>query len=434
MQLSDKVKAFRCGATHHFAHPCSLKGTMHSLTRTPVLRALLPAPLLLCCSLTVAALPQSQITATPPPGSQTNTSVVSADGTAHITRVVPLPSVLSPEAIKAYRHPGTDAPNMDPDILRRRAATQAGQNEAGKRAQQVYPVKITESSFAGVPVHIVDPLPEARVGPVEGAGSGGNPLQYSVLQPTLHEIDQMCAIKKEPVHVDRVLLCVHGGGFLSDSGSYSESIPIANLTRTRVVSVLYRLAPEHPYPAGLDDAIAVYKHLLKTYPAKKIAVFGTSAGAVLTGEIGARIKQLGLPQPAALGIFSGFGDFTQLGDSASLFTLFGYTGPLPLPADLAQSEGYMLDYVGSTNPRDPVLSPNFGDLHGLAPTLFVTSSRDVFQSGISDMERAWLRDGVPSQMVAFDGLPHAFWLNVDLPESREAFATMASFFNRELAR
>ena len=383
---------------------------------------------------TLSALAQAP--ATPPPGPQTNSSVVDAEGTAHITRVVPLPSVLSPEAMTAYRHAGTDAANMDPDVVRRRAATQAWQNGAGKRSEEVYPVKITESTIAGVLVHLVDPLPDAKAGPANGPGSTGDPLHYSALGGSA---SPAAVAAPSAIHEDRVLLCVHGGGFNSDSGSYSESIPIANLTRTRVVSALYRLSPEHPYPAALDDAVAVYKELLKTYPPQKIVIYGTSAGAILTGEIAARLKQLGLPQPAALGIFSGIGDFAATGDSGALFTLTGFTGPLPLPKSPAERAAAPPpktppEYLGTADPRDPVVSPNRGDLHGLPPTLFITSSRDFLASGTTDMERAWLRDGVPSELVCFDGLPHAFWLNVDLPESREAFATMARFFLEQFNR
>ena len=368
-------------------------------------------------------------TATPPPGPQTDTSVVDSEGTAHITRVVPLPSTLSPEERASYSKPGTDAANMEPDVYKRRATTQAWQNGAGKQAEAVYPVKVTETSIAGIPVHQIDPLPQTKPGPVSGAGATGDPLHYSALGGSSQTHALPAA---QSIHTDRVLMCVHGGGFDSDSGSYSEAIPIANLTRTRVVSVLYRLSPENQFPAALDDAIAVYRQLLKTYKPNRIAVYGTSAGAILTGEIAARIKQLGLPEPGALGVFSGLGDFTATGDSGALFTLSGFTGPLATPKPGPHTA--LPSYVGRLDPHDTVLSPNGGDLHGLPPTLFVTSSRDLLLSSTADMERAWLRDGVPAQMVMFDGLPHAFWLDVSKPESREAYAVMARFFTEQLGR
>lgn len=104
---------------------------------------------------------------------------------------------------------------------------------------------------------------------------------------------------------DRVLINVHGGGFNSDSGSLTETIPVANLTRTKVIAVLYRLAPEHPFPAAVEDTVAVYKELLKTYTQQNIGLYRTSAGAILTAEVAVKLRKLDLLLPAALGIFSG---------------------------------------------------------------------------------------------------------------------------------
>ena len=149
---------------------------------------------------------------------------------------------------------------------------------------------------------------------------------------------------------DRVLINVHGGGFNSDSGSLNESIPIANLTRTKVVSVLYRLAPEHPFPAAVDDTVAVYRELLKTYKPQNMALYGTSAGAILTAEAAVKFKQLGLPLPAALGIFTGSGDFSKEGDSHAIYTVRGFAGYLEPPTPGVQ---WLSQYVGSTDPKDP---------------------------------------------------------------------------------
>src|SRR3569833_2621047 len=104
------------------------------------------------------------------------------------------------------------------------------------------------------------------------------------------------------------------------------------MTKTKAVAVLYRLAPEHPYPAALDDAVAVYKELLKTYKPEHIVVYGTSAGAILTAEVAVKLKQLGLPMPAALGIFSGTGDLSRADESIAMYALEGLTDHLDPPS------------------------------------------------------------------------------------------------------
>src|SRR5579883_3153824 len=324
---------------------------------------------------------------------QKNTSYIDAQGTAHISRIVPVPKTVSPEAQKSLAQPASDAP-VEESLAERRTKTDAWQAKAGEAYRQAYPATVTSGTMAGVPVRIVTP-------PVIGNGKNA-----------------------------RVLLNVHGGGFNSDSGSLTETIPIANLTQTKVIAVLYRLAPEHPFPAAVEDTVAVYKELLQTYQPQNIALYGTSAGAILTAETAVKLKQLAPPLPAALGIFSGLGDFSRLGDSRALFSLQGLAGPLTPPSQSRPDRSY----IGSTDPRDPVLSPFYADLHGLPPTLFITSERDMLLSGTTILHRAFLRAGVEAQLVVFDGLPHAFWNNPNLPESKEADEIMARFFDKYVGR
>jgi epsilon-lactone hydrolase len=333
---------------------------------------------------------QQATTAAQAPNS--DTSYIDAQGTAHITRVIPIPPDLSPEARQSLARPLSDAPFHE-SLAERREHTDTWQNHAGDLAEQIYPVHRSEGTIAGVPVRIITPL------------TGMDP--------------------------DRVLINLHGGGFNSDSGSWTETIPIASLTKIKVVGVLYRLAPEHPFPAGIDDAVTVYRELLKSYQPGHMAIYGTSAGAIMTGEVAVRLKQLGLPLPGALGIFSGNGDLSRHGDSWAMYALDGLSGHLDPPGPGPDAP----DYVGSTDPRDPVLSPLFADLHGMPSTLFITSGRDILLSGTSILHRAFLRAGNDdAQLVVFEGLPHAFWNNATLPESKEADALMARFFLRRLAR
>jgi epsilon-lactone hydrolase len=322
-----------------------------------------------------------------------DSSYIDAQGTAHITRVIPLPKTISPQAAQYLARPLSDsAPKQS--LAEKRAQTDAMQLHNSAENRVLYPVNIASSKIADIPVRIVTP------------------------------IDPIPANK-----ANRVLINLHGGGFTTDSGSLTESIPIANLAHTKVVAVLYRLAPENPFPAAVDDSIAVYKELLKTYKPQHIAIYGASAGGILTAEVAVKIKQLGLPLPGALGIFTGTGDFSRLGDTQAIYSVTGLGGHLTAPAEGVQ---WLADYVGSTNAKDPVLSPFYADLHGMPPTLFLTSTRDMMLSGTAILHRAFLRAGVDAQLAVFEALNHGFWYEANLPESKEADEMIAHFFDGHL--
>jgi acetyl esterase/lipase len=161
-----------------------------------------------------------------------------------------------------------------------------------------------------------------------------------------------------------------------------------------------------------------------------MGLFGTSAGAILTAEAAARLRHDGLPLPAALGIFSGTGDLSQPGDSEALYAVSGFGGLLKPPS----KNPHLSAYVGGASPRDPVLSPLYADLRGFPPTLFVTSTRDLLLSGTTILHRAFLRAGVDGQLIVFEALPHAFWYDYHLPETKEALDLMAGFFDQKLGR
>jgi acetyl esterase/lipase len=323
---------------------------------------------------------------------QQDSATFDADGTAHITRIVPMPQTISPEAQKwleslTHNQHGTQT------LAQRRAGTDAWRARQSAVAKKLFPVNIEQKTIAGVPTDIITPIsmPEANR--------------------------------------DLVLINLHGGGFNSDSGSQIEGDPIANLAKIKVVGVYYRLAPEHPFPAAVDDVIAVYKELLKTYKPHNIGIFGTSAGAILSAEVAVRIKQLNLPLPAAIGFFSGLADFSRPGDSWQLFTLNGFPGALqPTYPDKLPDD----QYAGKTDRKNPVLSPLFADLHGMPPTLLVTGTRDILLSGTSIFDRALLAAGDDAQLVVFEAMPHAFWYHFEFPETNEALNLMAKFFDEKL--
>src|SRR3954469_10220263 len=223
--------------------------------------------------------------------SQTDSATFDPDGTAHLTRVVPVPTTISREAQTWLESLNHSTPGLE-TLAERRARTDEWRAKDSAEARKLYPVTVEEASTGGVRTDIITPLspPESNR--------------------------------------NRVLINLHGGGFNSDSGSLIEGVPIANLAKIKVVSVYYRLAPENPFPAAVEDVVAVYKELLKTYKPHSIGIFGTSAGAILTGESAVRFKQLGLPTPGALGEFSTLADFSRPSDSRQLFTLDGFPGDM----------------------------------------------------------------------------------------------------------
>jgi len=308
--------------------------------------------------------------------------IIGACGSARAQVQTPYPKSLSAAARQGLVDNAARKPAHT--LVDQRLAILAIQQDIGARQMARYHVTMKESTLAGVPVRIFTPA--------------------------------------QPLADGAILLNFHGGGFLLDSGSWTENIPLAALTRRRVITALYRMAPEHPFPAAVDDAFAVYGELLKTHRPDKIVVFGTSAGAVLSAELVQKLRQNHVPQPAALGFFSGTGDFADLGDSAAV-----YGGP-------AASALLLSPYTGGHSPTDPALSPAYGDLSGWPPTLCVSSTRDILLSATATFCRKLDEAGSPAKLVVFDALPHAFWSYIEAPESDAAFETMTRFIDAALSR
>lgn len=260
----------------------------------------------------------------------------------------------------------------------RRARAETIQQDIGQARLKRYGVTMTETLVAGVPVRVFAPKDIRADAPI--------------------------------------LMNLHGGGFVVDSGSITENAAVAALTGYRVIAVRYRLAPEHLFPAAVEDALAVYRTLLAERPRPRIGLYGTSAGAVLSAELVARLRAGGLPLPVALGFFSGTADLARPSDS---LTLFGDPGGATKLAGL---------YAGKRASADPLVSPLKGNLAGWPPTLCLTSGRDFLLGATADFCRTLDTAGVPANLILFDGLPHAFWSYIDAPETDAAFAAMARFF------
>jgi acetyl esterase/lipase len=282
------------------------------------------------------------------------------------------------------------------DLADQRRFYQRYNDDRLREVERLYRSRVRAARMGGVPVQVVDP---------EGGAGGDN--------------------------AHRVLINLHGGAFMwgAGSGALVEAIPIAAVAGMRVVAVDYRLAPEHTYPAAVDDVEAVYRELLKSYRPENIGIYGCSAGGALTAQATARLLQVGLPRPGAIGTFCGSG-MPFGGDSAILGQLAVGAAPMPADGELR------LPYLQTAKADDPVAYPGQSPelLARFPPTLLLAGGRDFSVSALTTMQRRLLGAGVEAELVIFDGMWHAFFVFPDLPESKEAYGLIARFFDRRLGR
>nr|WP_053000350.1 alpha/beta hydrolase [Sphingomonas sp. Y57] len=230
---------------------------------------------------------------------------------------------------------------------------------------------------------------------------------------------------------DRLLINLHGGAFMGGDGPglLVGAIPIAAETGIDVVSVDYRLAPEHRHPAALEDALAVFGALQDHAPSKRIGVYGCSAGAMLAAQLVAALSLSGRPGPGAVAMLCGTGELFARGDSAYHWAMLN---GLPLAgAELRQDDR---PYLRGADDRDRTLFPmrHAEVLAQFPPSLLVSGSRSYEMSTMTDAHNRLSLAAVPSHLHIWDGVTHGFVHNAELPESRQAYALIRRFFERYL--
>lgn len=240
-------------------------------------------------------------------------------------------------------------------------------------------------------------------------------------------------IAGRPVHVGtprgarlldkrHVVLDIHGGALIFGGGEMTKLDAAAMALRTgRVTYALdYRMPPDHPYPAPLDDCVNCYRELLKEKKPEEIVVLGTSAGGNLAGAMLLKARDQGLPLPAGAILLTPEVDLTESGDSFD--TLLGLDSIL---TDRLMPINEL--YANGADLSDPYLSPMFGDFtKGYPPTLLQAGTRDLFLSNAVRMHRRLRDAGVRAELHVWDGMPHAGFGGV-APEDREINAEMQRF-------
>ncbi|MGE6191099.1 alpha/beta hydrolase [Stutzerimonas stutzeri] len=227
---------------------------------------------------------------------------------------------------------------------------------------------------------------------------------------------------------DRVMLYLHGGAYVVGSawGYRSMASHLAAASGARVFVADYRLAPEHPFPAAIDDALAVYRGLLDSgVNPGNIVVAGDSAGGGLSMALLLAARDAGLPQPAAAALMSPWVDMTQSGASwRSKKSVDPLLGRLDEGSSMAQA------YLNGADPRHPLASPLLAELHGLAPTLIQVGSSECL---LDDSTALAVRLAAADVKVVLDVWPlmiHVFQgIGDHLTEGREAIAVIADFLD-----
>ena len=234
-----------------------------------------------------------------------------------------------------------------------------------------------------------------------------------------------------PEHEDHLFLHVHGGGYviLGGDAAPSEAATIASTSGIRSISVDYRMPPAAPFPAAVDDTIAVYQELLKTMPANKIAIGGTSAGGGLAFAAVHRMKELGLPLPGAIFAGTPWADLSKTSDT--LYTnqgidrvLIAYEGLLSAAAEL---------YAAGEDLKHPLISPLYGDFSGFPPTILISGTRDLLLSDTVRAQRKLRDQGIVADLHVFEGMSHAGYLfETTSPEAISSMEEISLFFKQHL--
>jgi epsilon-lactone hydrolase len=319
----------------------------------------------------------------------------------------------SPEALQVYKKRFTNnpvaaerrAPGEGGDAQERWLTSQRAYRDGMEflhrrlveKMRPAHPVDVEETTVGGVRVQIVTP-------------------QSGVRDPS------------------RVLVNLHGGAFVggAEHCGLVESIPVATTGGYRIVVVDYRQGWEHSFPAASEDVAAVYEALLGDHDAESIGIFGYSAGAALTMQAAAWMVQHGTPVPGAIALCSGSSGFA--GDSSYLaLAAMGDAVPVRAAGGIASATEF--GYLAGVDPNDPLVDPGgHPDVLARFPrSMVLTGTRSFDLSGAVRTHRALLAAGVPADLHVWEGMWHCFPYHHAMPESQDAYRTIASFFDRALA-
>ena len=239
-------------------------------------------------------------------------------------------------------------------------------------------------------------------------------------------------VRAPGVASDEVILYFHGGGFAVGSlrGSRHYAARLSAATRTAVLVLDYRLAPEHTFPAQIDDAEASYRWLLSLgKTGAQIALQGDSAGACLALALLARLRSAGAPMPACAALLTPWADMRC---EAQSYDTLKHEDPV---ANREMALMMAATYLGASGRADdPNATPVLGDFSGFCPLLIQAAGRDVFRDDARAIDRCAQRAGVPCELQEWPGMIHQWQLYAaELAEARQALEKVGQFLSRHFA-
>ena len=253
--------------------------------------------------------------------------------------------------------------------------------------------------------------------------------KYSMEDRDINGITTLWITPPELKHEDKVMIFVHGGGGVLNSRKTQLGLQtaVADSLGVKVVSVEYRLAPEHPYPAALNDVVTAYQGIIKEYGAENTGIFGTSGGGMLTLATLLRLKADGLPLPAASAPLSPGADMTA---SGYLYRGVGLQDPA-LPPYGAYTA--LQAYLGDADPKDPLVSPVFGDYTGMTPMFLLAGTAEIVGSDAIRVAANARSQDVDVTLLVMDGMWHVPIADGSgVPELQLAFDELIKFFKQHL--
>ncbi|SEO77403.1 alpha/beta hydrolase [Trujillonella endophytica] len=224
-----------------------------------------------------------------------------------------------------------------------------------------------------------------------------------------------------PVYLD-----IHGGALIMGGGDLCRAMTAGTALTSGMVTwgVDYRMPPRHPYPAALDDCVAVYRALLERRDPADVFVGGASAGGNLAAALLVRAHEEGLPMPAALVLSTPEVDLTESGDTFHTNREFDNVLGSLREVNLLYANGHDLAH--------PLLSPLFADVAHFPPTFLQSGTRDLFLSNTVRMHRKLRAAGVEAELHVFEAMPHGGFGGA--PEDRELIAERRRFLDRHRRR